>query len=362
VPIAQRLSFLISFTQYLFDGLHDWHLKILLVAAIIGHLAHIFFEGLQINHSVVAFGIIVTAEPRGDESRLTDFVMHELVTVDFRNVDCHLGLGRPGGCKGKDGYKATQTHFRGIRLSSQEIRTFAKRAIACTDSVNRLEDYVLVSIQRGQDGRHAYLGLSKNQRLTEFCRKIDAGGDGGRRPREHDYLERWCGGRALPWHRADLGFFGAHALSRCARVARMDSCDPLLATHFLLEKQVERRAASFDHLCRRGRVESGLVPMKTKTRFAFRVDIWDDTGDSIVEHVAGIDDFEVAEATYWAAVACWPAARITLRQGIRVVGRTRRVAEADSDLHRGSNRSELRPSLLSRLQPLWRGPKSKPYR
>ena len=29
--------------------------------------------------------------------------------------------------------------------------------------------------------------------------------------------------------------------------------------------------------------------------------------------------FVVAEATYWAAVARWPAARITLRQGIRVV-------------------------------------------
>src|SRR5215469_14560283 len=69
-----------------------------------------------------------------------------------------------------------------------------------------------------------------------------AGGDGGSGPREHDDLERWCGGRALPWHRADLGFFGAHALSRCARVARMDSCGPLLATHFLLEKQVEARA------------------------------------------------------------------------------------------------------------------------
>src|SRR6266487_2338876 len=65
-----------------------------------------------------------------------------------------------------------------------------------------------------------------------------AGGDGGSGPREHDDLERWCGGRALPWHRADLGFFGAHALSRCARVARMDSCGPLLATHFLHEKQV----------------------------------------------------------------------------------------------------------------------------
>jgi hypothetical protein len=43
--------------------------------------------------------------------------------------------------------------------------------------------------------------------------------------------------------------------------------------------------------------------MKTKTHFAFRVDIWDDNGDSIVDYVAGIDDFEVAEATYRAAVA-----------------------------------------------------------
>src|SRR5262245_56262797 len=70
---------------------------------------------------------------------------------------------------------------------------------------------------------------------------FSAGGDGGRRPREHDYLERWCGGLALPRHRGDVGFFGSHRLCRGARVARMDSCDPLLATHFLLEKQVEAR-------------------------------------------------------------------------------------------------------------------------
>src|SRR5262245_2824552 len=76
-----------AFTQYLFDSLHDWHLKILLVAAIIGHLAHIFFKGLQINHSVVTFGIIVTAEPRGDEPRLTDFATKKLVTAEqFRTV------------------------------------------------------------------------------------------------------------------------------------------------------------------------------------------------------------------------------------------------------------------------------------
>jgi hypothetical protein len=59
--------------------------------------------------------------------------------------------------------------------------------------------------------------------------------------------------------------------------------------------------------------------MKTKTHFAFRIDIWDDACASIVEHVAGVDDFEVAEATYRAAVARWPTARITLRQGARVV-------------------------------------------
>jgi hypothetical protein len=59
--------------------------------------------------------------------------------------------------------------------------------------------------------------------------------------------------------------------------------------------------------------------MKTKTHFAFRVHIWDADANSIVEHVAGVDDFEVAEATYRAAVARWPAARITLRQGARIV-------------------------------------------
>src|SRR5262245_22574120 len=53
---SQRHVFLIAFRPYLLDSLHDWHLTILLVAAIIIHLAHIFFQGLQINHSVVVFG------------------------------------------------------------------------------------------------------------------------------------------------------------------------------------------------------------------------------------------------------------------------------------------------------------------
>jgi hypothetical protein len=42
--------------------------------------------------------------------------------------------------------------------------------------------------------------------------------------------------------------------------------------------------------------------VKTKTYFAFRVDVWDGAGDNIIEHIAGVDDFETAVATYWAAV------------------------------------------------------------
>jgi hypothetical protein len=40
---------------------------------------------------------------------------------------------------------------------------------------------------------------------------------------------------------------------------------------------------------------------------------------SRLHSASSIDDFEVAQATYWAAVARWPRARITLRQGARVV-------------------------------------------
>jgi hypothetical protein len=50
-----------------------------------------------------------------------------------------------------------------------------------------------------------------------------------------------------------------------------------------------------------------------------RVDIWDDTGDSIVEHVAAVDDFEVA--TYRAAVARWPPARTPKRRDVPIAPR-----------------------------------------
>jgi hypothetical protein len=61
--------------------------------------------------------------------------------------------------------------------------------------------------------------------------------------------------------------------------------------------------------------------MKTRTSFAFRIDVWDDNGDSIFEHVVGAEDFEVAVAAYLAACRRWPKAKISLRQGARVVKR-----------------------------------------
>jgi len=43
--------------------------------------------------------------------------------------------------------------------------------------------------------------------------------------------------------------------------------------------------------------------MKTRTHFTHRVDMWDDAGENIIEHLAGVEGYEVVEATYRAAVA-----------------------------------------------------------
>ena len=53
----------------------------------------------------------------------------------------------------------------------------------------------------------------------------------------------------------------------------------------------------------------------TRTHFTFRVDTWTPDGESIVEHIAGIEDYQVALATYRAACERWPGTPITLRQG-----------------------------------------------
>jgi hypothetical protein len=66
----------------------------------------------------------------------------------------------------------------------------------------------------------------------------------------------------------------------------------------------------------------------TRTHFTFRVDTWTPDGESIVEHFAGIEDYQVALVTYRAACERWPDTPTTLRQGDRVIEDSRRVRTA----------------------------------
>jgi hypothetical protein len=47
--------------------------------------------------------------------------------------------------------------------------------------------------------------------------------------------------------------------------------------------------------------------------FAFRIDTWADDGESIVEHVADVDDLTIALAIYHAACKRWPRKAITYK-------------------------------------------------
>ena len=44
----------------------------------------------------------------------------------------------------------------------------------------------------------------------------------------------------------------------------------------------------------------------TRTLFAYRIELWTADGESIVEHLAGVEDFQLALAAYRAAVERWP--------------------------------------------------------
>jgi hypothetical protein len=53
-------------------------------------------------------------------------------------------------------------------------------------------------------------------------------------------------------------------------------------------------------------------------------DRWDDaTGSNLYAHLAGVSDLLLARATFAAAVQRWPSAKITLRNGARIIGKTR---------------------------------------
>jgi hypothetical protein len=55
---------------------------------------------------------------------------------------------------------------------------------------------------------------------------------------------------------------------------------------------------------------------------AHSIDRWHDaTGSNLYEHLAGVN-FLLAQATFDAAVKRWPGAKVTLRNGTRIIEKT----------------------------------------
>ena len=48
----------------------------------------------------------------------------------------------------------------------------------------------------------------------------------------------------------------------------------------------------------------------------------DRPGPNLYEHLAGVNDLLLAQATFAAAVKRWPGAKITLRNGARIIDKT----------------------------------------
>jgi hypothetical protein len=71
--------------------------------------------------------------------------------------------------------------------------------------------------------------------------------------------------------------------------------------------------------------EDWEMAINYRTHFAYRIDLWDADGENVIEHLAGVEDAQVAMATYVAACQRWPRAPITLRQGSRVIEDSRRT-------------------------------------
>jgi hypothetical protein len=63
--------------------------------------------------------------------------------------------------------------------------------------------------------------------------------------------------------------------------------------------------------------------MKICEQFAHRIDMCDSNSGDVIEHLAYIDDYLLAVATYRAARQRWPDAYIELWQAERIIGHSR---------------------------------------
>jgi hypothetical protein len=105
-----------------------------------------------------------------------------------------------------------------------------------------------------------------------------------------------------------------------------------------LAQDEERRCTGSEAGRGRGMGEKEMA-VKTRTHFAYRIDIWSKPKrDSLVEYIAGVEDYHVALATYRAAVERWPGTPISLRQGTRVIEDSQRLRLAWSDQGRQGGR------------------------
>ena len=87
-------------------------------------------------------------------------------------------------------------------------------------------------------------------------------------------------------------------------------------------------AALFELFRAAPRAMAKRVGTTTRRDSAHRIDLWDSSGENIVEHLAEIEEFELAMATYRAASERWPGANITLRASATVIEDTWRVRTA----------------------------------
>jgi hypothetical protein len=75
----------------------------------------------------------------------------------------------------------------------------------------------------------------------------------------------------------------------------------------------------------RGGLGQRTMAINYRSHFAYRIDAWDADGENVIEHLAGVEDLQVAKATYLAACQRWPGTPITLRQGTRVIEDSRQT-------------------------------------
>jgi hypothetical protein len=104
---------------------------------------------------------------------------------------------------------------------------------------------------------------------------------------------------------------------------RKDFCLPL--------RPLARLTQNEERGCTRGEAGGGgglgqrEMAINYRSHFAYRIDAWHADGENVIEHLAGVEDLQVAKATYLAACQRWPGTPITLRQGTRVIEDSRRT-------------------------------------